>query len=92
MQGVGNGWIAYIVLRTAVTRRAAAAVEVLVLARARTAHAALGVAADVDVGHGGRVGIARGGAFGARAGILRQAGCWVAVCGAGITLFDDLLG
>ena len=54
-----------IVLGTAMARRAAAAVKVFILARARTAHAALGVAADVDVGHGGSVGVAWGGAFGA---------------------------
>ena len=68
--------------------RAAAAVKVFVLARAGAAHSALGVTADVDVGHGGCVRVARGGAaFRARARVFRQAGCWVAVCGSGITLF-----
>lgn len=48
---------AYVILRSTMASRAAAAVEIAVLAGAGAAHAALSVTADVDVGNAGGVGI-----------------------------------
>ena len=60
----------YRILRSTVTRRAAAAVIVSFCAGTRAGHAALGMSADVDVGDCGWVGWVGccAGAFGARAG------------------------
>ena len=75
-EGTGNGEKGverrggvYIILRTAMTLRAAAAVEIALLSGTRAAHASLSVTADVDVGNRGCVWVGCGSAFRACAGI-----------------------
>lgn len=85
-----------IVLGPAVAGRRAAAVEVTVCPCAGTRHAALGVAAHVDFGDGGREDAACGGARGCALGFVAreggEAGFGVAVVGGGAALGGVSLG